>query len=161
MIAPQLAAQRFLWACLTGATLGAVYDFLRPLRPRRTALSDVLFLLAAFFGWLFLHFKLCAADIRLPYSLAMLLGGFGWEWTAGTALRPVFSAFWMEIGKIWEILTLPLKIFSKKTKILFASGRKWVTIKWNNRRHNLSKIGGKPYGRFRKNHQHHHRDRSG
>ena len=43
MIPPELAAHRFAYACLTGAALGAVYGFLRPLRPRRTTLAAGLF----------------------------------------------------------------------------------------------------------------------
>ena len=52
MTGPALDAQRFLIACLMGAALGIYYGFLRPLRPRHTALSDFLFLPAAFYGWL-------------------------------------------------------------------------------------------------------------
>lgn len=93
MTAPVLAAQRFVYGCLTGAVLGAVYGFLRPLRPKRTTLSDSIFLLCALYGWLYLHFKLCSADVRIAYSLAMVLGGFAWELSLGQLLRPVFSVF--------------------------------------------------------------------
>ena len=76
MTAPALAALRFGYALLTGATLGAVYGFLRPLRPKWTTPADTLFLLTALYGWLFLHFQLCKADVRIAYSAAMILGGF-------------------------------------------------------------------------------------
>ena len=59
MTAPLLAAQRFFYAFLTGLSLGFVYGFLRPLRPKYTLLSDFLFLSALLYGWLFLHFRLC------------------------------------------------------------------------------------------------------
>ena len=48
MTPPELAAGRFLAACLLGAQLGVWYGFLRPLRPRWTALSVSLFLLGLF-----------------------------------------------------------------------------------------------------------------
>ena len=97
MTAPLLAAQRFLSAFCTGSVLGIVYGFLRPLRPKQTALSDLLFLFVSLYGWLFLHFRLCQADIRIAYSFAMLLGGFAWEMTIGKLLRPVFSVFWITV----------------------------------------------------------------
>ena len=97
MTAPETAARRFLLACLVGAVLGAVYGFLRPLRPKRTAAADGLFVLCMLYGWLFLHFGLCEADIRPAYSFAMVLGGFGWESSVGMLLRPVFRLFWREI----------------------------------------------------------------
>ena len=58
MTAPELAARRFLWALATGAAVGMVYGFLRPLRPKHTTLSDLLFLPAALYGWLFLNFRI-------------------------------------------------------------------------------------------------------
>ena len=123
MTAPQLAAQRFLYGCLVGVVLGAVYGFLRPLRPKRTTLSDLIFLLCTLYGWLFLHFGLCGADVRIAYSLAMGLGGLAWELSLGLILRPFFSVIWNCLGKIWAFITLPLKKISKMTKILFASGQ--------------------------------------
>ena len=97
--------------------LGAVYGFLRPLRPKRTALADGFFVLAMLSGWLYVHFKVCGADIRPVYNLAMVLGGFGWECTAGILLRPVFRQFWREIGKIRDFITLHVKKFWERTKI--------------------------------------------
>ena len=142
MTAPLIAAQRFLYAFCTGAVLGILYGFLRPLRPKHTAVSGILFLSATVYGWLFLHLRLCQADIRIAYDLAMLLGGFTWELTIGKLLRPVFSAFWKAACEILRFLCLPFKKISKMTKILFASGRKWVTIEWYKNRHDLSKFGG-------------------
>lgn len=146
MTAPLLAAQRFSYAFLTGVVLGFVYGFLRPLRPKYTALSDFLFLAVLLYGWLFLHFRLCQADIRMAYHAAMLLGGFAWELSIGRLLRPVFGTFWNMLYKIWGFLLLPFKKFSKMSKILLASGQKWVTIYWCNHRHYLSKFGGKNHG---------------
>ena len=42
MTPPALALQRLGAACLLGVGLGLWYDFLRPLRPRNTVLSDLL-----------------------------------------------------------------------------------------------------------------------
>lgn len=122
MIPPELAAHRFLYACLTGAVLGAVYGFLRPLRPRRTTLADGLFVLAALCGWLFLHFDLCDADVRIAYSAAMVLGGTVWEWTLGRLLRPAAAAFWRAAGRIWQFVLLPAKKFLKWKKIYLHLG---------------------------------------
>lgn len=153
MMAPILAIQQFLYACLVGAALGAIYGFLRPLRPKRTTLADLLFFLAVLYGWLFVQFEICRADIRFVYSIAMAAGGFLWELTIGRLLRPVFSVFWNTFRKIMAVFLMPLKIFCKKMKILFAYVKKWVTIKWSNRRHNLSKFGGKNHGRIQKDPQ--------
>ena len=150
MTAPALSALRFLLALLSGGILGIVYGFLRPLRPRFTHFSDMLFTAAALYVWLFLHFRLCHGDLRVSYSIAMVLGGFLWELTAGRLLRPVFSVFWKGARKLWVFLWMPLKKICKKTKILFASGRKWVTIKWKNRRHYRRKRGGNHHGRTKK-----------
>ena len=98
MTTPALAALRFCYALLTGAALGAVYGFLRPLRPKWTTWADTLFVLTALYGWLFLHFQLCGADVRIAYSAAMILGGFLWEFSLGRLLRPAFSFFWCLLG---------------------------------------------------------------
>ena len=56
MISPALAAQRFLISLLAGAVLGVYYGFLRPLRPKHTVLSDLLFLPGAFYTLLYIAF---------------------------------------------------------------------------------------------------------
>ena len=93
MISPGLSALRFAAALGIGALLGVYYGFLRPLRPRHTLLSDLLFLPAAFWGWLYLSFGICKGDIRLGYSLGLALGGVLLDVTLGRLLRPVFSGF--------------------------------------------------------------------
>ena len=45
MTAPVLAARQLGISILLGLALGGYYAFLRPLRPRHTGLSDLLFLL--------------------------------------------------------------------------------------------------------------------
>ncbi|MBQ7801679.1 MAG: hypothetical protein IJ375_05080 [Oscillospiraceae bacterium] len=146
MTAPALAAERFALACLLGLPLGALYGFLRPLRPRRGTLADLLFVAAAAAAWLYLSFGICQGDLRLGYSAGLAAGGFCWEWTAGQLLRPVFSMFWQTIGRFWALLTLPAKKISHFLKILFASVKKWVTIKWRNRRQKRRTSGGAPNG---------------
>lgn len=120
MTAPALAADRFAAACLIGMALGLVYGFLRPLRPRLTALADFLFLLAAAAGWVFLSFRICQGDLRLGYTAGLLAGGFFWENTAGRVLRPVYRAFWRGIKRLLGLLFLPfqkiLQIFRKIMK---------------------------------------------
>ena len=66
MTAPGIAAERFGTACLIGAGLGLVYGFLRPLRPKFTALSDLVFLLALLWGWLYLAFGICRGNSGFP-----------------------------------------------------------------------------------------------
>ena len=112
MTAPALAAARFLSACVLGLGLGLLYDFLRPLRPRYTTLSDLLFLLGTFLAWLVLGFGVCGGDLRLGYCGGLLVGGLAFHWTFGQLLGPVFCFIW----KIPEILLAPGKIFLKKNK---------------------------------------------
>ena len=144
MTAPQDAAGRFLWACLLGLGLGAWYDFLRPLRPRRTLISDALFLAGAGWAWVYLGFGVCGGDLRLGYAGGLFAGGLLWEWTLGLAFRRVFSCFWQLVAGIYHKITLPAKKLSVKVKKLFASGEKWVTIYWNNRRQVRRAPGGAP-----------------
>ena len=65
MMAPAQAAARFAAACYTGLWLGVVYGFLRPLRPRRTTLSDLLFVGVAGWALIYLTFGVCDGDLRL------------------------------------------------------------------------------------------------
>ena len=109
MIPPALALLRFFYGLLVGMALGVFYGFLRPLRQRHTTIGDLLFLPAAVYGWLFLHFDLCRTDIRMAYSVAVLIGIFAWESTIGCLLRPVFSKLWIIVEKIWGLLLFPFK----------------------------------------------------
>lgn len=146
MTGPALDGWRFLWACGIGAILGAWYGFLRPLRPRHTVLSDLLFLPALVYGWLYLSFAICRGDIRLGYTLGLLVGGCIWEWTAGRWLRPVEQGFWRLISRIWNEFWGVFKKFFKKilknAKILFAIWKKWFTIVETNRRKLRRENGG-------------------
>lgn len=120
MTDPVLDARRFGIACLFGLGLGLYYGFLRPLRPKHTVLSDLLFLPAMFYSWLYLSFAVCQGDIRLGYSIGLLVGALVFQWTGGRWLRPVFRSFWQGIGKIYRHIFNFLKKFLKKTqKIAF------------------------------------------
>ena len=79
MNTPAVAAQRFGMACLLGVLLGVYYGFLRPLRPKLTALSDLLFVLGAGWVWLYLGFAVCRGDLRFGYTCGMFLGWFLWD----------------------------------------------------------------------------------
>lgn len=128
MTDPVLDARRFGFACLLGLGLGLYYGFLRPLRPRHTGLSDLLFLPALFYSWLYLSFGICDGDIRLSYSMGLLVGAVVFQWTAGRWLRTIFQGFWRVIGKIYRQIFNFLKNFLKKTQkiafFLFPSGKK-------------------------------------
>lgn len=148
---PALDAARFLYACLLGGALGLYYGFLRPLRPRHTALSDLLFLPALGWAWLYLGFAICRGDIRLGYCSGLLIGAMVWEWTAGRCLRPVFFWFWAVISKIWGVFSpLPKKIFKKIGKFIknvFAFLKKWFTITEYPRRKLRKRKEGAPNGK--------------
>ena len=121
MTEPHLAAWRFFLSTLAGMGLGLWYGFLRPLRPRFTALSDFVFLLGAGAVWLWMGFSLCEGDLRMGSLGALYLGGFLWEGAFGRLLRPVFFGFWKGIRRILEIFLVPVKKISKNAKFLFAS----------------------------------------
>ena len=139
MTGPAETAVRFVQACLLGGGLGLVYGFLRPLRPRFTALADGIFLIAMLWVWLYLGFAICRGDLRLGYTAGLAVGAVVFDRTAGIWIRPVFWGFWRGLGSIWGWLTQPVKNFFKKSadfaKKIFSSAGKWVTIKWNNHRH--------------------------
>ena len=122
-----------LQGLLLGGGLGLVFGFLRPVRPRW--LADLIFLIALFWAWLWLGFGLCRGDLRLAYSLSLLVGAGFWEFTFGENLKPVFSFFWKQIFRIIDFILLPGKNISKKAGLfinfLFARSQKWVTIKCN------------------------------
>ena len=94
MMAPAQAAARFAAACYAGLWLGVAYGFLRPLRPKRTTLAGLAFVLFA--GWVlvYLTFGICGGDLRFGYLLGTAAAGFAWELTVGRLLRPVFAGFW-------------------------------------------------------------------
>ena len=149
MTDPIVAARRFAIGFFLGAVLGLWYGFLRPLRPRHTTISDLLFLLGAGWMWLYYMFAVCRGDLRLGAFFALLLGCIVWERTAGLLIRPVFFGFWHFLARSVRLLILPFKKFLAKIKILFALFRKSVTIKWSNRRQNRRSSGGVPHGRTR------------
>ncbi|MBQ8769290.1 MAG: hypothetical protein IJZ15_06580 [Oscillospiraceae bacterium] len=101
--------------------LGFVYDFLRPLRPKLTAIADLLFLAALAAGWVYLGFGVCRGDLRFGYTAGLGMGILFWELTATRLLRRAFAYFWRPFQKFFAF-------FIKNAKKLFATGRKKVTI---------------------------------
>ena len=146
MTAPALAAHRFVCCCLLGAALGVYYEFLRPLRPRYTLAADALFLTGCVWVWLIMSFRVCRGDLRLGYSAGLLAGGIVWDLAFSSLIAPIFSGFWKFVRAILGFALLPAKKFSEFAKILFASAKKWVTIKWNHRREKRRKRRGEPIG---------------
>ena len=153
MIPPSQAAWQFAVACLYGFGLGVIYDTLRPLRPKRTALADTLFVIALFYAWLRLSFAICRGDPRLGISAGLFVGMGLWRVTFSKAFRRIFLKFLRLLWKLLAWITLPIGKFFQKmnkiTKFLFASWKKWVTIKWTNRRHARRRTGG-PHGKIQK-----------
>ncbi len=146
MNGPALDGWRFLWGCGIGAVLGVWYGFLRPLRPRHTVFADLLFLPAMGYAFLYLSFAVCRGDIRLGYTMGLLIGAVLWECSLGRLLRPVFFGFWRLISKIFNgIFAIFKKIFKKirkNAKFLFAIWKKWFTIIETNRRKTRRKKRG-------------------
>ena len=93
MTTPAEAALQFLSGVGLGGLLGILYGFLRPLRPRRTILSDTVFMVAAFAAWVFLFFGICRGDGGCSTVIALGTGAVLWETTAGRWLRPLFRGF--------------------------------------------------------------------
>lgn len=151
MIAPGVAFQRFTIALALGAGLGLFYGFLRPIRPRHSHLSDLIFLFGVGWAWLYLSFAVCRGDLRLGYHAGLLCGGFLWEMTVGRLLRPVFFGFWRLLERILRCFTTPIKGVLKKIpkylNFLLASAKKKGTIKCNIRRHPRQKQGGTRHGK--------------
>ena len=132
MISPEAALGRLLWAVLYGACLGLVYDFLRPLRPKLTALADSIFLLCTGALWLHLSFAICRGDLRAGYWAGLALGFFLCRISAGRLLRPVFSAFWTFCRRLFALPTRVVRKIFKEIAVfmkkIFASGKKSGTI---------------------------------
>lgn len=150
MTAPAEAAARLLGAFAWGLALGVAYSFLRPLRQKMPCFADGLFVLCLMIGWVYVSFGVCLGDIRMGYTVAMLLGVGAWEATAGWLLRRCFWWLWRGIfavlafpGKIMGKLFQKIRIFLKN---VFASVKKWSTIKRNDRRKRRS-TGGSHHGK--------------
>ena len=133
MNGPLPAAVRFACALLLGAAVGLYYGFLRPLRRAHVHLADLLFFPGLFAAWLYLSFAVCRGDLRLAYTLGLLIGAVLWECTLGRLLRPVFFGFWRLLKTLVGLILWPFrKIFQKIgqfAKFLFAIGKKRSTIK--------------------------------
>ena len=146
MTTPSVAAGRFVIACLQGGFLGILYGFLRPLRPKRTAIADSLFIVGLLWTWLILSFDICRGDIRPGYTAGLFLGAWGFDRTVGRLLQPAFRGFWRGISWIFRSIFYPIRKFFQKMwkfiKFLFASLKKWGTIKWNKRCHVPRASGG-------------------
>ena len=118
---------------LLGGGLGLFYGFLRFFKPRW--LADLFFIIGLFWTWIYLGFGICGGDLRLAYTLSLVLGCILWECSFGKLLRPVFSAFWQGIHRlffrIWQLFKNILKKAWIFKNFLFARSKKWVTIKCN------------------------------
>ena len=160
MTSPTQAFYRFVIALGLGCLLGVYYGFLRPLRPRLTAISDLLFLPVAGWVWLYLSFAVCRGDLRFGYTLGLIGGVFLWEATIGRLLRPVFAGFWQAVGKFLAFFLRPIKFFTKKgakyLNFLLATAKKRFTIKRKPKEatprqaSRVTKDGGASHGRRKK-----------
>ena len=132
MTAPTTDLHRVLWGLVLGCALGAIYCFLRPLRPRHKILSDLLFCPPACYVWLYFSFAVCQADLRFGYTLSLFLGGWLFVATLGRWLDPVFRGFWrILLGAVKGFLCKIRKILKKVKKsciFLLATKKKTVRI---------------------------------
>lgn len=101
-------------AWLVGLALGLLDAFLDPLRSRHAALADLLLLPAAFRGWLEVSFRVCRGDIRMSYTLGMLLGLGAGKWIFDWLLGGLFRGIWGHLGRIFGTLRGMKKKFFKK-----------------------------------------------
>lgn len=128
MTVPAVAGLRVLWGLAVGAILGLCYDFLRPLRRRHHAPADVIFVLAALFGWIWYSFRICAGDIRMGGTCSLGIGMLLWLGTGSLVCRKLFYWFWLVIFQILSVLSLPFRKFFKIFRIflkkVFAYGKK-------------------------------------
>ena len=129
MISPDIAFRRFLTGLVLGCVLGIFYGFLRPVRRGKAVLSDLIFVLLA--GWIYLYygFAVCRGDLRMGYLAAPILGALAFDQGFGRWLRPVFDGFWRFFNAIFRPFQLLFKKIEKIIKFLFASWKKWGTIK--------------------------------
>lgn len=149
MNSPELDVRRFAAAFLIGILLGIVDEFLFPLRQKKPWLSDLLFLPALGYGWLYVSFAVCRGDIRLGYTLGLLVGALAWKNSIAVLFRPIVARIWAGIFQIFTGFFRILKKFFKKVTIfenfLFSSWKKWFTIVWSYRRSKNKQNGGVPY----------------
>ena len=92
---PGVDARRFLIGCGLGALLGLLYGVLRLPRQKKPHLCDLVFMTVTFYVWLYFSFGVCQGDVRLVYSLSLLLGTLTEEWTLGRLLRPNMSILFL------------------------------------------------------------------
>lgn len=150
MSTPEIAFARFVTGLLLGCVLGIYYGFLRPIRRRRTFFPDLLFVMAA--GWIYLHygFAVCRGDLRMGYLAAPILGALAWDLTVGRYLMPIYAGFWRFLGGLLRPFQLFLKKICIFIKFLFATGKKWGTIKWKSRQQKKPHPEGVPHDRKEK-----------
>ena len=128
MTVPGEAAGLLLWGLALGAVMGLCYDFLSPLRRKRNAPADLVFVLAALYLWVYYSFKICRGDIRLGGTAALGIGCILWLCTLGKVFRRVFGLFWLVIFRIFSLFCRPfIKNFQKRCRFIkkvFAYGKK-------------------------------------
>ena len=95
---PRQAAIQCLWSLLYGAGLGAWYDFLRPLRPQRTALADLAFVAAMLWAGISFGFGICEGDLRVGYLAVALAGGMLGGWMFGRHICRILETGGEDLG---------------------------------------------------------------
>lgn len=131
-------------AWLVGLALGLLDAFLEPFRKHHAALADLLLLPAAFRGWLEISFRVCRGDIRMSYTLGILLGLTAGKWVFGWLLGGLFRGIWTLLGRIFGTLrAMRKKIFKKVGEIRKKSICIREKIGYNSRRKTSGTTAGK------------------
>ena len=154
MTPPELAALRFAVGAAFGMGLGVLWDLLKPLSRQHPLICDLLFAPVLVWAWLEHGFGVCQGDLRLGYTAALGVGWAVWEMTLGRALTRPVAAVWGAFGRVLGRIIRPFEKILKKIltffKKRFAYLKKWVTIRWNNRRPMAAGSGGRTH---EKNHE--------
>ena len=111
-------AYALLGAGLIGVAAGAFYDLLRALRrrvrgPIRCAMLDLLFWLtstAALFLW---SVRAGQGVVQLSACIALFLGAALYFRTLSPLVLPVFAAILSVLGRIFSILTAPIRLLGR------------------------------------------------
>jgi hypothetical protein len=114
--------------------LGLFYGFLRPIRRGKAILPDLIFVAAA--GWIYVYygFAICRGDLRMGYMAAPLLGAILWDRLFGRWLLPIYGGIWQLFAGICRPFLRICKKIWDFIKFLFASVKKWGTMKRKERR---------------------------
>ena len=125
-------ARAFGLSLALGLGLGLYYDFFRGLRrqiPRLTGLCDALFSLGCLLALLAFGLYAMEGDLRPYLIIGTALAFWGYIRFLGRFFLPVFKLLWLPVGLIHRGVKKFFRFLKNFAKFLFATGKKWVTIR--------------------------------